>query len=101
MVRSFRERFAAFRAQAESPAPPITQRRSKARRIQLRVANELLLQLAVIKVAEGRPSNKFCEAAIAEAAAKRISELRNQFSVGVWNTIMGAAHAEWRQGIET
>jgi len=54
------------------------------------------LQLAVLKIAKGGSSNKFCEAAIAEAAAKRIEQLRNSFTTHTWETIVGAAHAHWR-----
>ncbi|HYD16171.1 MAG TPA: hypothetical protein VEA77_07210 [Hyphomicrobium sp.] len=96
-----KEQFASLRAKVELKAPPVVDRRGKARRIQLRVADELLLQLAVIKIAEGGSSNKFCEAAIAEAAARRIEALQKQFSIETWDTIVGAAHAHWRQGLDS
>ena len=97
MSLSLRERFAALRQQVEQKAPPVTLDRGRARRIQLRVPDELLLQLAVIKMAEGHSTNKFCEAAIAESAAKRVADLRARFSVETWNQILDAAQAGWRQ----
>jgi hypothetical protein len=100
MVRTLQERFAAFRAQIDQIAPQVVERRGKAKRIQLRVADALLLQLAVIKIAEGGSSNKFCEAAIAEAAARRIEDLRGRFAADTWETIVGAAHAHWRGGMD-
>lgn len=93
---TLRERFGAFFQEIHEKSPPVIERRGKARRIQLRVNDQLLVQLAVIKIAEGGSSNKFCEAAIAEAAAKRIGELRKAFTADTWETIVGAAHAEWR-----
>ena len=93
---TLRERFGAFIQQVHEKAPAVIERRGKAKRIQLRVADQLLVQLAVIKIAEGGSSNKFCEAAIAEAAAKRIEQLRKAFTADTWETIVGAAHAEWR-----
>ncbi len=49
----------ALRTQVEDKAPPVVDDLGKAKRIQLRVAGELLLQLAVIKMAEGGSSKKF------------------------------------------
>ena len=100
-VFKLKEQFSALRAKVEQKAPSVVERRGKAKRIQLRVADELLLQLAVIKIAEGGSSNKFCEVAIAEAAASRIEDLRKRFSVETWDTIVGAAHAQWRQGLDS
>ena len=101
MVRSLKERFGAFLTQVHEKAPAVIERRGKAKRIQLRVADQLLLQLAVIKIAEGGSSNKFCEGAIADAAAQRIEELRKRFTADTWETIVGAAHAEWRTGMDS
>ncbi|MBX9862429.1 MAG: hypothetical protein K2Y42_06710 [Hyphomicrobium sp.] len=97
MSISLRERFAALRATVEQRAPPILAARGKAKRLQLRIPDELLLQLAVIKVAEGVSTNKFCEAQIAEGAAKRIAELRARFTQDTWEAIVHAAQAAWRQ----
>jgi len=97
---TLRERFGAFLQQVHETSPPVIERRGKAKRIQLRVADQLLVQLAVIKIAEGGSSNKFCEAAIAEAAARRIETLRKSFTADTWETIVGAAHAHWRQGVD-
>lgn len=97
MSRTLKERFAALRALVEQKAPAVIERRGKAKRVQLRVPDELLLQLVVIKIAEGGSSNKFCEAAIAEAAARRIEELRRSFPLETWETIVRAAHANWRR----
>jgi hypothetical protein len=99
MVRTLKERFAALRAQVEQKAPRVIERRGNARRIQLRVADELLLQLTVIKIAEGGSSNKFCEAALADASARRNEDLRKRFSIETWDTIVGAAQAHWREGL--
>lgn len=66
---SLRERFAALRASVEQRAPPVVAARGKAKRLQLRIPDELRLQLAVIKMAEGGSTNKFCEAQIADGAA--------------------------------
>ncbi len=93
MIRSLKleDRMEALRTQVEDKAPPVVDDLGKAKRIQLRVAGELLLQLAVIKMAEGGSSKKFCEVAIAEAAARRIEDLRKQFTVDTWNTIVRGA----------
>lgn len=64
------------------------------------MAHELLSQLAIIKIVEGVSSNKFCEAAIAEAASKRIEALRMRFPADTWNTIVGAAYGYWRAGTD-
>lgn len=95
---SLKERFGAFLQQVHGNSPPVIDRWGKAKRIQLRVSDQLLSQLAVIKIAEGRSSNKFCEAAIAEAAARRIEQLRKEFTADTWEIIVGAAHAGWRDG---
>lgn len=98
MAKTLRERFAALRASVEQRAPPVVTARGKAKRLQLRIADELLLQLAVIKLAEGGSTNKFCEAQIAEGAAKRIAELRARFSIDTWQAIVASAHGSWRDG---
>lgn len=92
-----RERFAALRASVEQRAPPVITARGKSKRLQLRIPDELLLQLAVIKMAEGGSTNKFCEAQISDGAAKRIAELRARFTVDTWEAIVHAAQAAWRQ----
>lgn len=98
MAKTLRERFAALRASVEQRAPPVVTARGKAKRLQLRIADELLVQLAVIKLAEGGSTNKFCEAQIAEGAAKRIAELRARFSIDTWQAIVASAHGSWRDG---
>jgi hypothetical protein len=98
MSKSLRERFAALRASVEQRAPPVTAARGKSKRLQLRIPDELLLQLAVIKLAEGGSTNKFCEAVIADGAAKRIAELRARFTMDTWEAIVASAHAGWREG---
>lgn len=98
MSISLRERFAALRATVDQRAPTVIAARGKAKRLQLRIPDELLLQLAVIKMAEGGSTNKFCEAQIADGAAKRIAELRARFTVDTWEAIVGAAQAAWREG---
>ncbi|CFX04297.1 protein of unknown function [Candidatus Filomicrobium marinum] len=98
MARTLRERFAALRASVEQRAPPVVSERGKSKRLQLRVPDELLLQLAVIKLAEGGSTNKFCEGQIAEGAAKRIAELKLRFSVDTWEAIVASAHGCWREG---
>jgi hypothetical protein len=97
MSISLRERFAALRNAVEQRAPPVVAGRGKAKRLQLRIPDELLLQLAVIKMAEGVSTNKFCEAQIADGAAKRIAELRARFTVDTWEAIVQAAQAAWRE----
>lgn len=98
MSLSLRERFAALRATVEQRAPPVVTARGKSKRLQLRIPDELLLQLAVIKMAEGGSTNKFCEAQIADGAARRIAELRARFTVDTWEAIVQAAQASWREG---
>lgn len=98
MAKTLRERFAALRASVEQRAPPVVTARGKAKRLQLRIPDELLVQLAVIKLAEGGSTNKFCEAQIAEGAAKRIAELRARFSIDTWQAIVASAHGSWRDG---
>lgn len=97
MSISLRERFSALRATVEQRAPPVVTARGKSKRLQLRIPDELLLQLAVIKMAEGGSTNKFCEAQIAESAARRIAELRARFTVDTWDAIVQAAQAAWRE----
>lgn len=97
-MRSLKERFTALRASVEKPAAPIITARGKSKRLQLRIPNELLLQLAVIKLAEGGSTNKFCEAVIVDGAAKRIAELRPRFTMDTWEAIVASAHAGWREG---
>lgn len=98
MGLSLRDRFAALRRQVEDKAPPVISARGKSKRLQLRIPDELLLQLAVIKLAEGGSTNKFCEAMIADGASKRIGELRARFTLDTWETILAAAEAGWREG---
>jgi hypothetical protein len=98
MSKTLRERFAALRASVEQCAPPVITARGKSKRLQLRIPDELLLQLAVIKLAEGGTTNKFCEAVIADGAAKRIAELRARFTMDTWEAIVASAHAGWREG---
>lgn len=98
MSLSLRERFAALRATVEQRAPPVVTARGKSKRLQLRIPDELLLQLAVIKMAEGGSTNKFCEAQIADGAARRIAELRARFTVDTWEAIVQAAQGTWREG---
>lgn len=98
MSISLRERFAALRATVEQRAPPVVTARGKSKRLQLRIPDELLLQLAVIKMAEGGSTNKFCEAQIADGAARRIAELRARFTVDTWEAIVQAAQGTWREG---
>lgn len=98
MSISLRERFAALRATVEQRAPPVITARGKSKRLQLRIPDELLLQLAVIKMAEGGSTNKFCEAQIADGATRRIAELRARFTVETWDAIVHAAHGAWREG---
>lgn len=78
--------------QIEARAPLAIERTTKARRVQLRMTSSLMLQLAVIKVAEGGTSSEFCEAAIAQAAARRIRDLRRKYSADTWETIVRIAH---------
>lgn len=98
MSKSLRERFAALRASVEQRAAPVITARGKSKRLQLRIPDELLLQLAVIKLAEGGSTNKFCEVVIADGAAKRIAELRARFTMDTWEAIVASAHAGWREG---
>lgn len=77
--------------QIETRAPLAIERTTKSRRAQLRMTDHLMLQLSVIKVAEGGTSSEFCESAIAEAAARRIRNLRKRFSADTWETIVQIA----------
>jgi hypothetical protein len=98
MLRSLRERFAALKAQVEHPAPQVVDQRSRAKRLQLRIGSELHLQLCLIRLAAGGSTNKFCETAIAAAAAQRIHELRAQHSLDSWEALVAAAYAARHQG---
>jgi len=73
----------------ESKASLAVEQTAKRRRV--RMTDQLILQLAVIKVAEGGTSTDFCEMAIAEAAARRVRHLRKKFSGDTWERIVQIA----------
>lgn len=96
MSDGLRERFGIFRRQVanrEDIRHELAGR--KRRRIQLRLHEPLLKQLAIIKQAEGEVTTKFCEVAIAEAAAKRIGDLRRRYDDATWAVITQAAERAW------
>lgn len=98
MSEGLRERFGLFRRHVEERDEVRHELAGrKTRRIQLRLRVPLLKQLAVIKVAEGDATTKFCEVAIAEAAAKRIGELRRRYDDATWDVITQSAERAWRK----
>ncbi|CFX30184.1 protein of unknown function [Candidatus Filomicrobium marinum] len=49
------------------------------------------MPLAVIKLAEGGSTNRFCEGQVQRGAANRIAALKLRFTVDIWEAIVASA----------
>jgi hypothetical protein len=63
------------------------------KKLSLRLADELLLKLQVIKIASGEDKSAFCERVLNAAVEQRMNELRSNHDANAWSTIVSCAKA--------
>ncbi len=64
------------------------------RKLSLRLPDELLLKLQVIKIASGEDKSAFCERVLNTAADQRMKELQGKHDANAWSTIAACAKAQ-------
>lgn len=65
--------------------------KGRRRKVSLRLADELLLDLQVIKLASGEDKTAFCERVLRPAVDQRIKELQEKHDAQGWSAIVGCA----------
>lgn len=67
-------------------------------RVNLRVAEAMAEDLALIKLVTGEPKNGFCERVLNEAVEAAIRELRSRHGDEAWRSFQKLAEARKRKG---